>query len=243
MTDHTNLIADLRGYDPQDGIYAEVNTAMLAKAADALEAQAAENTANMSTCQGIIKGLTAELEAAKANGAKWQSLCEANVVLNKALIRQRDAIQRQHTEGKWCVDLMCNKCYSADFRFKHTAPVAQPAPQQAQPASQTDPDWLRIPCDCHVQCVAWRVSFNDGKDWTIWETDPQMHPKQAIVQPLYTHSTCVEAQPVAQPAEAPDCRTCEKLQSNLAGGAWCQYICTNGNKYQPAPKVVLWRTE
>jgi hypothetical protein len=32
-----------------------------------------------------------------------------------------------HRDGYWCVDLTCKKCYSADFRFKHTTP---PAAQQ-----------------------------------------------------------------------------------------------------------------
>jgi hypothetical protein len=35
-----------------------------------------------------------------------------------------------HRDGYWCVDLTCKKCYSADFRFKHTTPPAQPAPVQ-----------------------------------------------------------------------------------------------------------------
>jgi hypothetical protein len=32
-----------------------------------------------------------------------------------------------HRDGFWCADLTCKKCYSADFRFKHTTPPAQPA--------------------------------------------------------------------------------------------------------------------
>lgn len=43
---------------------------------------------------------------------------------------------------------------------------------------------------------------------------------------------------------APDCRTCTNYahdedhpQCKLWNG------CTNGDQYQPAPKVVLWRTE
>ena len=28
----------------------------------------------------------------------------------------------QHREGYWCANLTCSKCYSADFRFKHTIP-------------------------------------------------------------------------------------------------------------------------
>jgi hypothetical protein len=27
-----------------------------------------------------------------------------------------------HSDGFWCADLTCKKCYSADFRFKHTTP-------------------------------------------------------------------------------------------------------------------------
>ena len=27
-----------------------------------------------------------------------------------------------HRDGFWCADLTCKKCYSADFRFKHTSP-------------------------------------------------------------------------------------------------------------------------
>ncbi len=46
-----------------------------------------------------------------------------------------------------------------------------------------------------------------------------------------------------KPAQ-PDCRTC----SNYAHDddhPQCKLwdACTNGDKYQPAPKVVLWRTE
>ena len=38
---------------------------------------------------------------------------------------------------------------------------------------------------------------------------------------------------------APDCRTCE----NHVVSCWAPTPCTNGGQYQPAPKVVLWRTE
>ena len=39
---------------------------------------------------------------------------------------------------------------------------------------------------------------------------------------------------------APDCRTCNWLPECDDG---MQLGCTNGDQYQPAPKVVLWRTE
>ena len=29
---------------------------------------------------------------------------------------------QSHRDGFWCVDLTCAKCYSADFRLKHTSP-------------------------------------------------------------------------------------------------------------------------
>ena len=32
-------------------------------------------------------------------------------------------LSQKHLEGYWCVDLTCKKCYSADFRFKHTHPA------------------------------------------------------------------------------------------------------------------------
>lgn len=47
---------------------------------------------------------------------------------------------------------------------------------------------------------------------------------------------------------APDCRTCERRYPEVDGayGGYtnkCDMKCTNGDQYQPAPKVVLWRTE
>ena len=33
-----------------------------------------------------------------------------------------DAPEQMHVAGKWCADLHCAKCYSADFRFRHAAP-------------------------------------------------------------------------------------------------------------------------
>ena len=41
-------------------------------------------------------------------------------------------------------------------------------------------------------------------------------------------------------AAQPDCRTC-KLHMTCFHDTTKR--CTNGDKYQPAPKVVLWRTE
>lgn len=46
------------------------------------------------------------------------------------------------------------------------------------------------------------------------------------------------------PPPAPDCRTCtdyDRLEGCLRAPRYA--VCTNGDQYQPAPKVVLWRTE
>ena len=42
---------------------------------------------------------------------------------------------------------------------------------------------------------------------------------------------------------APDCRTCLSNRSFTHNICRSLKVCTNGDKYQPAPKVVLWRTE
>jgi hypothetical protein len=50
---------------------------------------------------------------------------------------------------------------------------------------------------------------------------------------------------VRQPAQ-PDCRTCEHLSDSKRYCSKSEHWmkgCTNGDQYQPAPAVVLWRTE
>lgn len=51
----------------------------------------------------------------------------------------------------------------------------------------------------------------------------------------------------AAPHPEPDCRTCDNAWTEIEDGS-DKYVClgsncTNGDKYQPAPAVVLWRTE
>ena len=52
-----------------------------------------------------------------------------------------------------------------------------------------------------------------------------------------------EAQLRAYKAAQPDCRTCKNLDSCKEDAKWMRNYCTNGDKYQEAPPVVLWRTE
>ena len=43
---------------------------------------------------------------------------------------------------------------------------------------------------------------------------------------------------------APDCRTCvTRFDADYSSECGYSLSCTNGDKYQPAPSVVLWRTE
>jgi hypothetical protein len=65
----------------------------------------------------------------------------------------------------------------------------------------------------------------DRHDWEDWPKDSR------------------EAFAALQAAQ-PDCRTCEHLIDSYSKSD-CDSIedCTNGDKYQPAPAVVLWRTE
>jgi hypothetical protein len=39
-------------------------------------------------------------------------------------IKQTRSAPVGHRDGHWCADLTCKKCYSADFRLKHTTPPA-----------------------------------------------------------------------------------------------------------------------
>ena len=69
--------------------------------------------------------------------------------------------------------------------------------------------------------------------------------EKAIVEHCQGHDLWMCANLALQRVEkvlsaTPDCRTCVKAWPNLNG---CSHNCTNGDKYQQEPKVVLWRTE
>jgi hypothetical protein len=38
----------------------------------------------------------------------------------------QEPVTLPHRSGNWCTDLTCKKCYSAEFRFKHTTPQQRP---------------------------------------------------------------------------------------------------------------------
>ena len=59
----------------------------------------------------------------------WDRKTKAITACEKALSAQPAPVA--HRDGHWCVDLTCKKCYSADFRLKHSATSpAQPAVQE-----------------------------------------------------------------------------------------------------------------
>jgi hypothetical protein len=61
-----------------------------------------------------------------------------------------------HRDGFWCADLTCKKCYSADFRFKHTTPPAAQRP------------WVGL-TDEQFQAIRNRLSRQDGWDCDSWD--------------------------------------------------------------------------
>ena len=72
-----------------------------------------------------------------------------------------------HREGYWCVDLTCKKCYSADFRLKHTPP------QRTQPndidlfwrAVTTPEKWVGLTAEEVLQC--WEKAHEPGNEGLI----------------------------------------------------------------------------
>ena len=59
----------------------------------------------------------------------------------------------------------------------------------------------------------------------------------------YTEAQLKQAVRDALEKPAPDCRTCKFIFVDQFGHDDCNRGCINGDKYQPAPAVVLWRTK
>ena len=49
----------------------------------------------------------------------------------------KQLVRPAHLDAYWCADLACTKCYTADFRFKHTSPPQR----QPLPYEQLDSLW------------------------------------------------------------------------------------------------------
>jgi hypothetical protein len=91
-----------------------------------------------------------------------------------------------HRDGFWCADLTCKKCYSADFRFKHTTPPAQPAPVpkgwKMVPVEPTREMWTAVN-KLDDQCAA---GSYDGKGCSIeqaWNCLLDAAPTPPAAQP------------------------------------------------------------
>jgi N-acetyl-beta-hexosaminidase len=124
-----------------------------------------------------------------------------------------------------CVQHDCDKC-KAQAR-------------EAEEAKESAAWWGKTAAQLQAKLSALESQEPVGDGYTMMVTTGDT-PSTMKTQRIVVAGVPVFAQPVAQPAEAPDCRTCDKAWLNHRG---CSQDCTNGDKYQPAPKVVLWRTE
>ena len=68
------------------------------------------------------------------------------------------------------------------------------------------------------------------------------HGKQskALAKRIADYAFAVRSE--KHPAPAPDCRTCDYRETDADKKDVCYAGCVNGDQYQPAPAVVLWRT-
>jgi hypothetical protein len=88
------------------------------------------------------EALKLALEALKYHTAQTRPIHQTD----QTMARCEEALAQpaQHREGHWCTDLTCSKCYSADFRLKHTTPPAAQLVGQA-------------PCVRHCEATAFQI--------------------------------------------------------------------------------------
>lgn len=84
----------------------------------------------------------------------------------------------------------------------------------------------------------WKVKIGDG-DQAVGKEHTEANAQRLAAQFTRAFLDGAFLQAQAQPP-APDCRTCEHMNFCYAYTPYA--ACTNGDQYQPAPKVVLWRT-
>jgi hypothetical protein len=282
----------VNGYEA-DSATIKVQAENNAKLLRTVRAQAAENTKNMSTCQGIIKGLTAELEAAKAENenlrrANLDCVDHFNQIKTDydALQAKLSALEKQEPVA----EMEPTACGRGVMRFKETDRryvvgdklylAAKEVQSALEKPSYSHALALQNISEALVRVLRWIDDYCDTSPETGFEAiELQANAALAVAQPAEVKKTDFEIRldqaldrllPQAQqPAEAkmvtpyisqehfdrafpdaplkptPDCRTC----SNKSAGGYCiksehwMKGCTNGDQYQPAPKVVLWRTE
>jgi hypothetical protein len=148
---------------------------------------------------------------------------EVDAAYNSGVEHTKKALAAQpapaaHRDGHWCVDLTCKKCYSADFRLKHSAtpPAAQPAGQEQALGfdvvldESLPPNTMKFVQPAPVQPAA-----------SLKEVDVLMMAETHGIDPstkgLYGfYIDCISNQPAAQPAipdaitdnsESPEYRT------------------------------------
>jgi len=125
---------------------------------------------------------------------EWRAL---HTAIKQALASPAQSEPVAHRQGFWCADLTCKKCYSAEFRFKHTtlaAPVREPVEQaldkMAENARELGLDYepvqaLAAPVQKPVACVQdldevkrKHLVYEKGMDWKdpLYTTPPAAQP-------------------------------------------------------------------
>jgi hypothetical protein len=141
---------------------------------------------------------------------------------------------------------------SSNWPWKQEAPVAQPEPVNAMlvealvAAEKLEHEALVTLSEATYELKVGNT-YTTATD-TYRAHNDLIHRLDKILNSQYRDRkrAAFTAAPVAQPAEAPDCRTCvHKTASFLDSGTDAMKCinCTNGDQYQEATKVVLWRTE
>jgi hypothetical protein len=133
-----------------------------------------------------VEAQAAEVEAAKANGAKWQSLCEANISLNEKLTKQLDAIAKHKPVASIYVATDGSREFDdwrCDLPIGRTELYAAPVAQQQEGMTYTGKGPVPWKCIDGSECKhGWWCSETYCQDKCQFRND-------------------IAAQPVAQPAE------------------------------------------
>jgi len=159
------------------------------QAADLLEQQSAEierlNTQNSTVARVALEAeeeleaLQSQLDTAIQSSAHWQHQCTE-------LQAKLSAMESVEPIGYVIKDYDYTGSVIREKEGHYNQPVYT-APKVAQPLTD-DEFWLGVCESLDMELFGWRVSFNEGKTWTFWETDPRpsnFNRKGMVVMPIY----------------------------------------------------------
>ncbi len=115
---------------------------------------------------------------------------------------------------------------------------------QPEPVSRTNPDGtekhpfaLWSDYETKIEALTREVAFHKSLSAKAEQSPP-------VTQEITRLNSIIEDLKLAQPEPQPDCRTCDHKRGDHWGYDICSRSdCTNGDKYQPSKRLVLWRTE